>query len=627
MTPRLREAAGLLATTVWFGVVTGWLDLLLVVTQRTIHPLVTDVTVRTNEHFIWMIPASAVMIFGAVGVVFAALAMGRASWVRWMAPRVWVGISALALLLSFEELHPIAAALLACGLGEQIGSRLVHRAMGLDRLVRASGPWLASALVAFGTLAYFSTGSAERRAMSTLPPARPGSPNVLLIVLDTVRAGSLGLYGHHRPTVPNLERLAGYGLIFAEARSPAPWTTPTHASLLTGRWPHELSVRPGVPLDATYPTLAETLGGLGYATAGFVGNVDYCSAAYGFSRGFARYEDAYENRTISLVETLENSALGRRVNRALGYPKLHERGEVFRRKTARMINNDVLGWLDRRPADQPFFVFINYFDAHRPYLPHKAPSPRFGMADRPIAEQLEIENRLTDLLQGKPVPAGYTPRRIVEEALMLYRDCYDSCIAYMDYRIGQLLHEMGQRGLLENTMVIVTSDHGEQLGEHGLIAHGASLYREEVHVPLVVIPPRPLSTARVVREPVSIREVAATIADSVGLGPRGLFPGLPLTRFLDEGSGKSVAESPVLSELTHNVAFHESGPMPFRRLRSLVSEGLVYIRGDDEREELYDLINDPMESIDLARDPRARTVVARLREELDQLCRDESERE
>ncbi len=627
MAPRLCEAAGLFATTLWFGVVTGWLDLLLVVVQRTIHPHVTDATVRTNDHFEWMVPASAAIIFGAAGVVIAGLAMGRVSWTRWMAPRVWVGMSALALLLSIQELHPIAAALLACGLGEQIGAWLGRQAVRFDRLVRVSGLWLASAMVGFGAMAYLWAGSAERRAMAMVPPARPGSPNVLLIVLDTVRAGSLGLYGHHRPTVPNLERLADHGLVFAEARSPAPWTTPTHASLLTGRWPHELSVRSGIPLDATYPTLAETLGGIGYATAGFVGNVDYCSAAYGLGRGFARYEDACENRTISLVEILENSALGRRVNRALGYPKLHEHGELLRRKTARMINRDVLRWLDHRPAEKPFFVFINYFDAHRPYLLHEAPSPRFGMAARPVAEQLEMDNRLSDLLQGRPLPAGYTPRRIVEDALMLYRDSYDSCIAYIDYQIGQLLNEMGQRGLLENTMVIVTSDHGEQLGEHGLIAHGTSLYREEVHVPLVVIPPRPLSSPRVVREPVSIREVAATIADGVGLNPRGLFPGLPLTRFLDEGSGKTAAESPVLSELADNVAFHESGPMAFRRLRSLVSEGLVYIRGDDDREELYDLMNDPTESIDLARDPRARTVVARLREELSQLCRDERERE
>ena len=154
-----------------------------------------------------------------------------------------------------------------------------------------------------------------------------------------------------------------------------------------------------------------------------------------------------------------------------------------------MLNRDVLGWLADRPADRPFFVFINYYDAHRPYVLPADPDRRFGLAALPIAEQIEIDKRFLDLAKGKPAPADLAHQQIVNEGFNLYRDSYDSCIAYLDRQVGLLLDEMERRGLLENTLVILTSDHGEQLGEHGVIAHGVSLYRQEVHVPLLLIPP------------------------------------------------------------------------------------------------------------------------------------------
>ena len=122
-----------------------------------------------------------------------------------------------------------------------------------------------------------------------LPSGDP--PNVLLIVLDTVRADRLSLYGYRRPTSPTLERLAKRGIRFDEARATAPWTLPSHASMFTGRWPHELDVNWHTPLGTKFPTLAEYLGSRGYATAGFVANVHYCSYEFGLDRGFTHYED------------------------------------------------------------------------------------------------------------------------------------------------------------------------------------------------------------------------------------------------------------------------------------------------------------------------------------------------
>ena len=122
-----------------------------------------------------------------------------------------------------------------------------------------------------------------------LPPA--GSPNVLLIVLDTVRADHLSLYGYGRTTSKTLERIAKQGIRFDQARAAAPWTLASHATIFTGRWPHELGVQWMYPLSGNFLTLAEYLGARGYATAGFVGNTFYCSYDSGLNRGFGHYDD------------------------------------------------------------------------------------------------------------------------------------------------------------------------------------------------------------------------------------------------------------------------------------------------------------------------------------------------
>jgi arylsulfatase A-like enzyme len=131
----------------------------------------------------------------------------------------------------------------------------------------------------------------ESRAIAALPAPPAGAPNVLLIVLDTVRARSLGLYGYERATSPNLDRFAKNGVVFSHAFSASPWTLPSHGAMFTGRLPHELSGGWMTPIDGTYPTLAEALSSVGYLTAGFIANTTYCPAEFGLARGFSHYED------------------------------------------------------------------------------------------------------------------------------------------------------------------------------------------------------------------------------------------------------------------------------------------------------------------------------------------------
>lgn len=627
--PRRARAVGRslpFLATLWFGLLAGWLELAVVTAQAAVKPHVSVETLRTNRHLVWMVLVSDVLIFSAVGLAIALLATLRPRAAYWVALRVPLAMVLSAPLLNIIGLHPMGAVVLAFGAASVLGRWLERRGEGFGRLVRVSFPALAVGTAVLTGLAYERVRSAEQRALTRCPGAQPGAPNVLLIVLDTVRAASLSLHGHYRPTTPNLERLARKGIVFTEARATSPWTAPTHASLLTGRWPHELSVAPGVPLDGTFPTLAEVLGREGYATAGFVGNIYYCNALYGMNRGFAQYEDAYENQTVSLFETVWSSGLGKRVIQALGYSTRLDDGVTLLRKTAAMLNRDVLGWLDRRPAGRPFFVFVNYYDAHRPYVFRDDPGQRFGKAALPEAEQSEIDKRFLEMAAGKPAPADVSAEQVHRDAMDLYHDSYDSCIAYLDRQVGLLLDEMERRGLLDNTLVIVTSDHGEQLGEHGLISHGASVYRPEVHVPLVVIPPSRPANAEVVTAPVSLRDVPATVAEWADLGVRSPFPGHSLTRFLEDGKEPARQTSPVLTELQHNIAFPDESqiPLPFGPARSLVSRDRVYIRRDDGHEELYDLLNDPHETFDLAKDPRSGPVIARFRQELNQFRRDAS---
>ena len=212
-------------------------------------------------------------------------------------------------------------------------------------------------------------------------------------MLDTVRADHLSLYGYERRTSPTLERLAKRGIRFDQARATAPWTLPSHASMFTGRWPHELSTKWMCPLRGDVPTLAEYLGSLGYATAGFVGNTSYCSYDSGLDRGFTHFQD-YVLDKLSAVRTVHLIDLSLKALARLG-PSLRMhwmtrmRLAYGDRKVARDINREFLDWLSRRREPRrPFFAFVNYLDAHAPYVLPPGAAYRFGSAPKSEADFL-----------------------------------------------------------------------------------------------------------------------------------------------------------------------------------------------------------------------------------------------
>jgi arylsulfatase A-like enzyme len=390
-------------------------------------------------------------------------------------------------------------------------------------------------------------------------------------------------------------------VVFDQAYSVAPWTLPAHASLFTGRWPHELSVGYREPLDEQSQTLAEHFAARGYATAGFVANLGYCSRSTGLARGFGHYED-YPR---SLGQVASNSTLLRTVADNFNVRRLISDDEHLNRVTANDINRRFQDWLVTN-RDAPFFVFLNYFDAHEPYLPPPPFDRQFGPGRQ--------HGRFSPLHHAQWDPAAAS-RELDPVALTEEIDAYDGALASLDHQLGVLLDDLSARGLLDRTLVIITSDHGEEFAEHRVLEHGYSLYRAALQVPLLMILPGVVPEALRIPTPVSLRDVAATVVELTG-GTASTIGGTSLSRFWlgDDESG-----SPVVSELSRPPGnLPEWYPVNKGYMRSLVHRGFRYIRNGDLTEELYALEADPWERLNLAADPRYADILREASTRLDE---------
>ena len=282
-----------------------------------------------------------------------------------------------------------------------------------------------------------------------MPLPSPASANALLIVLDTVAAEHLSLYGYERATSPTMVELAERGIRFDRVQATSSWTLPSHASMFTGRWPHELSASWRTPLDRAYPTLAEFLSARGYATAGFVANYFYCATDSGLQRGFALYRD-YIFPGLSAFKSA--SLVDRTVRGIRGVELFFEdwldidllRTPVQRlwllvnadRKDAAVVSREFLDWLARRPQpERPFFAFLNYYDAHGPYQLPSGRTHRFGTQPSDARDSDMIERRW-------PMDkTGLTQRDIA-----FAHGAYDDCVADLDEELGRLFDELGGAG-------------------------------------------------------------------------------------------------------------------------------------------------------------------------------------
>lgn len=568
---------------IWFGILTGLTEVVL----RTIQGFYLNRTRELSHDFIWMCPLANAGFFFIVGLGVFFVSRLRP---KLDALRLIIFLSALLgfmdLIILYPKIHHYAALLLAAGLATQTLRWITPHIFSFQRFVRRTLPWMG---LLVGVLAMSVPARqilAEQRALTKLVPAPPYAPNVLFITLDTVRARNLSIYGYSRPTTPQLEQLAKMGIVFERALSTAPWTLPSHASMFTGRFPHELSADWLTPLDATHPTLAEFFRARGYLTAGFVANTGYCSYEHGLDRGFIRYEDY----RISLGQTIASSLLLRTIADNFRLRRILRNDEHLNRQPADQINEKVLRWFSRKEP-RPFFVFINYYDAHEPYLPPPPYDKMFGPGRK--------YGKYSPLHRHNWEPT-VMHRKLTQEEVQEEIDAYDGAIAYLDYQLGQLLNELGRRGMLENTLIIITSDHGEEFGEHGIFDHGNSLYLPTVHVPLLILFPSKVPAGKRIHEPVTLRDLAATVVDLTKLGGGPHFPGKSLARYWDNpGQAPNLEETPLLSEVSRVSGRPAWFPVSRGDVKALVFKGMRYIRNGDGVEELYDFENDPWEQRNL----------------------------
>jgi arylsulfatase A-like enzyme len=625
--PRRIGASDVLILAAWCGLAAGLLEVGTRILCRCINP--TDRLYHVSRHFVWLAPLTYLLLFLAMGLFLAAVTR---VWPRrggWLSRHLIVACALVpALIVAGPQIYFEAWIIVALGMASRLVPWLERHAIGLRRWLLWSFPGLLGMVLVMAGSVFARDWVKERReARCPLPPA--DSPNVLLIVMDTVRADHLSLCGYHRATTPKLEQLAKRGIRFEQVRATAPWTLPSHASMFTGRWPHELGVEWNTPLRGNFVTLAEYLGSHGYATAGFAANTRFCSYDTGIDRGFTHYED-YELGSLAVVRT---AFVVDRVFEGV-FPAAAKHGRSFDagplrpvqdvllewiltrdRISAHAINQKFVAWLARRRGPQrPFFVFLNYFDAHSPYVPPTIAEHRFGLGPRSLADSQVLD--------------GWTDVKKVELSpylRILGQDAYDNCLAYLDGQLGELFEELQRRGELDRTLVIVTSDHGEGFGEHDLFEHGESLYRTEIGVPLVIVAPKSTRSQGVVSETVSLRNLPATIVDLVGLAANSSFPGPSLANLWRKSSPDPSLGSidGVVSELTGpNPSDPNQGRSPAKRgpLISLAEGDFVYIRNErDGAEELFNERDDPRELHNRAGFEALQPVLKRFRERVQQL--------
>jgi arylsulfatase A-like enzyme len=607
-----QERLPILLLSLWFGLAAGLLEMVLLVVRVKVFE--KGVFLRSSQ-FYWMIPVADVGLFLASGLAVGLLAR---PWRAWR-PSLVVGgllfLACLSQLLLVRGLMLVACVMVAAGFSRVVTPMVLRRQSFFLKLVKRSAPVLALGLIAITGWTFARESLARRRALEGRPLAAAGAPNVLFVVLDTVRADHLSLHGYGRETTPHLSLLAKKGVRFDRVHSTAPWTLPSHASLFTGRWPHELNVEQRGGLDSTYPTLAEFLRSRGYATAGIVANQFYCGHESGLNRGF----DDYRDFPVTPGAVFRSSTLGwllaRTFNRV--QDELAARfkpnqiavlSQDFQRKDGDEVNREFLDWLAVR-GDRPFFAFLNYFDAHGPYVAPSTLHRHFGMVPKSHDEIVLVRD------WWKESKAPHTA-----EQLKLLVDSYDDCIAALDQQLGRLFEELTRRGLLDNTLVIITADHGEEFGEHGHYTHGFSLYEPETHVPLVIFGPSRVPKNQVVQESVSLRDLPATIADLLGWREGSLFPGSSLAKTWENRGDESVAgRDLVLSELRPLIEPTLEKPIDnvgTGQATALFDQNFAYIKDQKGHEELYNLEVDPEQTHDLSKLPESEPILARFRKTL-----------
>lgn len=435
-----------------------------------------------------------------------------------------------------------------------------------------------------------------------------GGPNVVLITIDTLRADHLGCYGYERDTSPFLDEIASEGTRFADPVSAASWTKPATGTILTGLYPSRhggLYFGSRLQLPEGEQSLAEAYRRAGYATAGFVSNPNI-KRVFEFDRGFDEYFDAPVEDTLTLA-CLRESSFGRVWSSLTRH--------AFNWKNAndvRAMNRHVFAWLDEN-KDERFFLYVHYIDPHEPYDP---------------PDEYEAE-----WVADHDGPLGFPIHNERKKKIGL--DLYDGEIRYTDDHLRELKAKLEEHGLWENTVFVVTSDHGEEWYEKDMLGHGFSLYQPVVQVPLIFHGPG-IPSGHVVEAPVQIVDLAATLLDVSGV-PASLPSAdgdedepVEVAAAVEFGDGASFARAfqdpswdesrPYFLETEFAIEQDKFRDFVFKGIREgdlklVLTEASLYRPPTDPRFpaiEAYDLASDPGELQNVVEDDRYRDTIERL---------------
>jgi arylsulfatase A-like enzyme len=467
----------------------------------------------------------------------------------------------------------------------------------------------------YKVLALLASAILASSCTDTAPDKRP---DVLLISLDSVRADFLDF--NDPETAPNLYALARRGTVFDQAVSGTSWTLPSHAQMFTGMPPALHCLQEGdLSLDPAIPVLPELLSGAGYQTAGFY-TCWYLAAEFGFGRGFEHYSNSMRSGghlEKALADALENEG-------GIGDRRLE-----FRRFTGSegFVNSPVViknavDTLEQTDSSDPLFIFAHFFDPHYDYIPPQPYDTKFdpdyagSMTGKSFWDNPRIYDEHKD-----------PPRQISDRDLEHVRALYRGEIAWTDSAIGTLLEALEERGRLEETLIIVTADHGEEFFEHGNRGHRQTLYDESIRVPLLIVPPGSAGAPAAPRraEQVSLSDLMPTVLDYTGVGAQPTWHGRSLRPAVEGGPATS---RPLISSLV--VPLHEDGESVGRGLFDAIrtpEEKLIRFWTQNEGQPqpsfrtlyYFDLAQDPLEQspVRTMDDPRVRKAWRTLEGELD----------
>lgn len=502
-------------------------------------------------------PRTAALVVGFLPAAYIVLEIGyelnRYDFKEyWLSPRYFLGLSLRAGLFEpaviLANVGVLALALGACWLGYKLTTIFIRKAGSLAHRVRQPFKpyWLIMAVILI--MVGFNIFCRLHRSRN-----RAQGPNVVLISLDTLRADHLGCYGYHRDTSPRIDQLALSSVVFEKAVTQSAWTLPSHKSVFTSLLPPAL--RSGVDqitaMDPRHVTLAETLLDAGYKTVAFANGLGWVTPRFGFEQGFQTYSVPAER----LIPT---------------------------RAAAEMITELAVSWLDRHGKDS-FFMFLHYADPHSDsgLLPYEAPEPYGTMYAKEIGGGfVGAEGHPGGSLYLRDISMGYvnpSPQEIEYiEAL------YDGGVRYTDEYIGLLVDALDERGILNHTILIIISDHGEEFMEHGKMLHGR-VYRETVHVPLIIRFPGAAWHGMRISTQIRLIDVVPTVLDYLGLAIGDGVHGESLLPLAQEGG-------------RDRPAFTEGGNSYALRADDWVLMTDLSLGG----RELYNLAEDPGETRDVA---------------------------